>query len=66
MKILPRVESPNDLEGYLANVLDVWHRAHPELTVQDILTAIESIRHKLTEGMLDAAKRGASESWPLN
>lgn len=57
MKILPRVESPNDLEGYLANVLDVWHRAHPDLTVQDILTAIESIRHKLTEGMLDAAKR---------
>lgn len=49
MSFLPRVESPQDLEGYLANVIDVWHNAHPDLTVQEILTAIESIRHALTE-----------------
>lgn len=52
MSFLPRVESPGDLEGYLANVLDVWHKAHPDLTVQEILTAIESIRHKLTEALV--------------
>lgn len=52
MSHLPRVESPKDLEGYLANVIDVWHKAHPDLTVQEILNALETIRHKLTEGMI--------------
>jgi len=52
MSHLPRVESPENLEGYLANVIDVWHKAHPDLTVQEILNALETIRHKLTEGMI--------------
>jgi len=52
MGYLPRVESPADLEGYLANVLDVWHEAHPDLTVLEILAALESIRGKLTEGLI--------------
>lgn len=52
MNYLPRIESPDDLKGYLANVLDVWHEAHPDLTVQEILAALESIRSKLTEGLI--------------
>ena len=49
---LPRVHSPSDLEGFIANAIDAWHTAHRDLTVQQILTALESIRHKLTEGVI--------------
>jgi len=52
MSHLPRVESPDNLEGYLANVIDVWHTAHPDLTVQEILSALETIRRKLTEALI--------------
>ena len=50
--IINRVENADNLEGYLANTIDVWHAAHPNLTVQEILSALESVRHKLTEGLL--------------
>jgi hypothetical protein len=52
MNFLSRVTEPNDVEGYLANCLDAWYAANPNLTVQEILTALESIRHKLTEGII--------------
>jgi hypothetical protein len=54
--ILPRTESPSELEGYLGNVIDVWHKAHPNLTVNQILVAIEAVRHKLTEGLIEHSR----------
>ena len=49
---LERTKSPDGVAGYLANCLDVWHKAHPDLTVQEILTGLEEIRFKLTEALV--------------
>jgi hypothetical protein len=56
---LPSIERTKDagtVATYLANCLDAWHTAHPDLTVQEILNGLEELRHKLTEGLIEALR----------
>lgn len=48
-----RTPSPRDLVSFLANAIDAWHEAHRELTVEEILVALETLRYKLTEGLIE-------------
>jgi hypothetical protein len=45
------------LEGALIAALDAWRRAHPEATIMDALRALEEIRFKLTEILIEAEQR---------
>ena len=36
----------------IAKAIDAYHAANPSLTVTEILAALETIRHELTEALL--------------
>lgn len=37
----------------ICEAIDDWRIEHPELTIMEILRALEEIRSKLTEGMIE-------------
>lgn len=44
------------LTDLIACQIDAYCALNPEVTVQEILRALETIRHKLTEGLLRAQR----------
>lgn len=40
----------------ICEAIDVWHVEHPELTIKEILRALEVIRATVTEGVILANK----------
>jgi hypothetical protein len=41
------------VDDYIANGIDAYRKLCPSVTVMEILEALERIRHKLTEGLIE-------------
>jgi hypothetical protein len=46
-----------ELASEIANAIDRYRIAHPGVSVNEILSVLEDIRHDLTEALLRASKR---------
>lgn len=47
-----RKELP-DISQVIVDAIDEWARISPDLTILEILQALEAIRHELTEALID-------------
>lgn len=50
------VKEPESLPEAITQAIDRWHASNPDLTVLEILQALEEIRGMLTEALVKDAK----------
>lgn len=43
------MEPTDDLVAMIASAVDKWHKTHPDLTVGDVLDALETVQSVLAE-----------------
>ena len=43
----------HDGDDFIADAIDAWRKMYPNLTVVQVLEALERIRYKLTEGLIE-------------
>lgn len=45
------------LTKHLCDAIDIWHTCHPEMSVQQILRALERIRYAVTEAWIAGERK---------
>lgn len=56
---------PGDLTSAVARAIGDWIRVHPDITARQILSALEGVRHSLTEELLKEAE-AAGDALPVS
>lgn len=64
MGLLPLTPNPKKLSEFLCNCISARHQAYPDMTVVEILAALEEIRVLLTEQLIEKGRLPPPRIYP--